>query len=198
MLQHQKPESGEQAPNQAGALPAGAAGAPQLTSDELSDLLSTAIARQEGEARYGDVATLDDALEIARQLNIPEQHVVAAAEELRARKVQEAEHRLTLEQRTLRKRAIKAGRGRAFTTGTVLAAVAGVAASFFTGVFAWLALPVVAAAYLAARWLFIPVSDEEADRTELPPAAGQCRVCGRPAHTPQATFCEEHRFKPGE
>jgi hypothetical protein len=163
----------------------------QLTEDELQELLTDAIARQGEAQRRQDVShtlsTLDDALEIARQLNVPEEHVRAAAAEIHKRRLRERRRQLVRERR---RADFLAALG--LLVGVALV-VAVVGASLAALIFLMLAL--IPVAVLGWRWLRAPVTDEEADRTELPPIPGKCRVCWRDAHTPQATFCEEHRYK---
>ena len=56
----------------------------RLTEDELHGLLGEAMARQDA-ARTGAAYTLEDALKVARELDIPVEHVHAAAERWRRR-----------------------------------------------------------------------------------------------------------------
>jgi hypothetical protein len=163
----------------------------RLTTEELTEVLNTAIARQgEVELQAAPPATLEEAVEIARQLNIPEEHVLAAAEEVRRRGM-----------RGRRRAALRRRRA----AGLQLAAAG---AGLFTlaglGLLALSVPPLVAFGPLlvAAVWLFAafrarfaPISDAEADRVELPPVPGECRVCGRPACSANATFCAEHRYR---
>ena len=67
------------------------------------------------------------------------------------------------------------------------------------GVPALLAVPLgvlVAAGVFAVGFLVEMMKRNPAKAAGPPPVAGTCRVCFRPAHTPQSTFCEEHRYKP--
>ena len=72
--------------------------APQesFTHEELAAILREADRRQQTK----DVATLDEALETARELGIDERHMIAAVEKLRAEKAQRAMRRA----RTLQRR----------------------------------------------------------------------------------------------
>lgn len=172
---------------------------PALSAADLSAILDSAIARH-SEALRSDQTTLEEAIDIARQLNIPEEHVIAAAEELRRRKAAEAAEHRQGAGRSLRRARIRAGRRTAFLVASALAAL--FVAPWFFGApdaarptityFLLCALPV---AFFAWRWLISPVSDAQADRVELPLVAGTCRVCQAPASTPQSTFCEEHRYR---
>jgi hypothetical protein len=201
MLQHQ---DGETQGEGSGAQRAGTAGggsdvaSMHLTETELHELLNTAIARHtESPAWEGDLATLEDVKDIARQINVPEEYVIAAAEEMRRRKVREEEERLKALQRPQRRVVVRIRRRTDFIAWAIFAAVGTWLAHALFHL--WLFLPVVVgggiAAFLLARWLFLPVSDEEADRAEMLPVAGTCRVCGKEAYGPLATFCEEHRYK---
>lgn len=171
----------------------------ELSQDEISEILNLAIQRQASAPQAHEQAgTLEQAIEIARQLNVPEEHVLAAAEELRLRKhqAQNAEERAL--QRGWKRRMVRAGRQRNFLASLV-AGVAGGAAMLLAHVHPdLLALLPLALPALSGLRLAMPVSDEEADRVEVPPRAGVCRVCGDEAHTPESTFCDRHRFKPGE
>ncbi|MFN3651544.1 MAG: hypothetical protein ACK47B_18365 [Armatimonadota bacterium] len=161
----------------------------QLSQDDLSRLMSEAIARhgqqQRELERRAEVATLDDALEIARQLDIPAEHVLAIATRM-------------MRERTApqRKQVVKARRRRTFFMA------AGLAAGFLAGavvlqvVPVWLAI-VGAALILAAAGIrmAMPVSDADAEGVELAPRPGVCRVCGDAAQSPASTFCEAHRYR---
>ena len=76
--------------------------------------------------------------------------------------------------------------------------LAGVALGL-VGVTALLAVPLgvlVAAGVFAVGFLAEMMKRNPAKAAGTPPVPGTCRVCFRPAHTPQSTFCEEHRYKP--
>lgn len=172
---------------------------PPLSSADLSAILDSAIARH-SEALRSDQTTLEEAIDIARQLNIPEEHVIAAAEELRRRKIEEAAEQRHGMGRSLRRARIRAGRRTAFLIASALAALLIVPwfldpASPTRPTTGYLILCALPAVFFAWRWLISPVSDAQADRVELPLAAGTCRVCQAPASTPQSTFCEEHRYR---
>jgi hypothetical protein len=190
-LEHQQ-EQQEQAAARAASAPA-----VRLTPEELSLLLDEAIARHsEAERREHDstrLATLDDAIEIAQQLNIPEEHVRSAARTMERRK--------RLEQG---KAAVRRGRRTAFRIGLGIALAAtlldGVLSLFVPGsVMVWMwafqALPAWVVAAVFAWWLSRPVTDAHAERWQPKPVPGECRVCGAEAYSPRATFCEEHRYK---
>lgn len=163
----------------------------RLSQEELSEVLNRAISRQ-GEAQQysGDVTSLDEAMEIARQLNIPEEHVRAAAEELGRTGM-----------RTRKREVVRTRRATGFA---VAGMAAGLAALLTIAVLAlhlplWLGLAPLALTVIwviaAARGRFAPISDAEADRVELPPVPGECRVCGRPAQSSRSTFCDLHQYR---
>jgi hypothetical protein len=167
----------------------------KFTQDELSELLSSAISRHGDASRraeqFSTLASMDDALEIARSLGIPEEHVHEAARELQRRQF-----------RGKRREQVRAKRRAAFLASIFLMIpIAGIASLMLGRITAAVAvvmlllcaLPVLLTAW---RWLAAPVTDEEADREELPATAGACRVCGRPSYAANATFCEEHRYRP--
>jgi len=75
--------------------------------------------------------------------------------------------------------------------------VAGVGLALF-GVTALFAVPVgvlVAAGVFGVGFLSEMMKRNPVKAAGPPPVAGTCRVCFRPAHTPQSTFCDEHRYK---
>src|SRR5262249_37659529 len=172
-LEHQSGESGRQ-----GTPPA----ALELTGDELARVLRTAIQRQGATPPAGEVTTPADALEIARQLNIPEAEGMAAAEAPRREKELAA-------LRPQRRAAVRAGRRNAFFAALVGCGVLGGIVTALSGIVLWLILGLALAAIACFRWLFVPISDAEADRVELMPVARGCRVRGKAAITPRAAVC---------
>ena len=70
-----------------------------LSEEELSQILKEASSR-ESRPTQKDVATVDGALEAARELGIPDEHVLAAIDKLRAQK----SRRATLKSVMLRRR----------------------------------------------------------------------------------------------
>lgn len=160
----------------------------RLSYEELTAVLNDAIARHsEAERQTERPASLEDALDVARQLAIPEEHVIAAARELQRRRVRELRRAAARERR---KAPFLAALGLAAAIGLVVALVrpslGGLVSVLLVG---------LTALYLGWRWKVAPVSDTEADRTELPPMPGHCRVCGSEATTPRATFCTEHEYR---
>jgi hypothetical protein len=167
--------------------------AARFSEAELSAVLDRALERQrESDARQQEFAarptTLEDALEIARSLNLPEEHVRAAAEEIVRRRHRDG--RIPLVKARRKKQAIVAP-----VALGVLGLLFGVGSSAGTLGMALLGLLVLPVGYLWWCWLAAPVAEAEADRTEPLPVAGTCRVCGEPAVTPRSTFCEAHRYK---
>jgi hypothetical protein len=159
-----------------------------LTPDELQEVLRSAISRQSGSYEPREqLSTLEEAIEIARQAGVEEEHVVRAAADLQ-------QHRL----RGV-KRAVARSR-RAMQLVLYVPLALGMSLfGLFLGLPWWLALFF----WLPLAWLgwrvTQPVTDAEADRIELPPEAGVCRVCGAPAHSPRATFCRAHQYRaPGQ
>ncbi|HTE19897.1 MAG TPA: hypothetical protein VK689_16150, partial [Armatimonadota bacterium] len=162
-----------------------------LTPDELQDVMSDAISRHSDAERrreeHSTLATVEDALEIARTLNIPEEHVRAAVADRQR-------HKLRAERRAAARRS----RGNAFMLALALSApvlLFSLRGGVLRGGLVIVLLLALVNAFLAWRWLAAPVTDAEADRVELMPVPGKCRVCGAPAYTPRATFCEAHRYK---
>jgi hypothetical protein len=73
----------------------------RLTHEELSAVLDGAIARQSHSTRaQGPLSTLDDAVEVAAQLDIPREHVLAALGELQQRKLRQARRAAMRRRRT--------------------------------------------------------------------------------------------------
>jgi len=160
----------------------------RLTHDELTAVLNDAIARHsEAERRAERPTTLEDALDVARQLDIPDEHVLAAAQELQRRRVRELRRQVA---RDRRKAPFLAASGFAVGIGMVVALVRPSLGGLVS-----VLLVMLPALYLGWRWKLAPVSDAEADRTELPPVPGQCRVCGSTSATPRSTFCTEHEYR---
>ena len=156
-----------------------------LSGDELTAVLQEA-SRLQGEAlkQESEVPALKsggDVFALAEELGIPEEHVRAA---------------LAAQQR--RKQSTGGGTARSLLVAGAAGLLAGVGLALF-GVPALLAIPlaaVVAAAAFAVGFTAAMMKRYPAKAAGPPPVAGTCRVCFRPAHTPQSTFCEEHRYKP--
>lgn len=156
-----------------------------LSGDELTAVLQEA-SRLQGEALKQEAETpalkgTGDVFAIAEELGIPEEHVRAALA-------------------TQRRKREATGTGVA--TWLLAAGASGVVAGVALGLVglpALLAAPVglvVAAGVFGIGLLVELAKRNPAKAAGPPPVAGTCRVCFRPAHTPQSTFCEEHRYKP--
>jgi hypothetical protein len=160
----------------------------RLTQDELTALLNEAISRHSAAERQAEtVTTLDDALDIARQLSIPEEHVRAAAGEIHKRRGREQRRAIVKQRRQSALIAALAILGAITLVVVLVQPTLGGAISAMIA-----ALPAV---YLATR-MAAPITDEEADRVELPPVPGRCRICGAEATTPRSTFCSQHQYQP--
>lgn len=160
----------------------------RLSHDELTAVLNDAIARQSAaERQVEQPASLEDALEVARQLAIPEEHVLAAAHELHNRRARELKRQVARGRR-------KAPFLAAVSLAVVIALVVALVRPSIGGLISVI-LVALPALYLGWRWKAAPVTDAEADRTELPPTPGHCRVCGATATTPRSTFCTEHEYR---
>lgn len=160
----------------------------KLSDDEMSTLLNDAIARHSDSQRtVAPSGTLEDALEIARQLDIPEEHVMAAAREVQLRRLREVRREIARRQR-------KGPFIAALAIALAIAAVVVLVKPAIGGILSAL-LAFLPALYLGWRWLAAPVTDADADGVELPPVPGACRVCGASATTPRSTFCAEHEYR---
>ena len=156
----------------------------ELSSKELAAVLQEASRRQGQELKQAGASSLsrvEDAFALAEELGIPEEHVRAA---------------LLSQQRK------KASAGGGVFKSLALAAVGGVVTAvglMLLGLPGLLALPaaaLVGAGVFAVAFLAEMMKRNPAKAAGPPPVPGTCRVCFRPAHTPQSTFCDEHRYKP--
>jgi hypothetical protein len=156
-----------------------------LSGDELTAVLQEA-SRLQGEAlkQESEIPALKsegNVFAIAEELGIPEAHVRAALATQRQKK-QESGGGVVVP----------------FLAAGAAGLVAGVGLALI-GVTALLAVPVgvlVAAGVFGVAFLAQMMKKNPAKAAGPPPVPGTCRVCFRPAHTPQSTFCEEHRYKP--
>ena len=156
-----------------------------LSGNELTAVLQEA-SRLQGEAlkQVSEVPSLrseGNVFAIAEELGIPEEHVRAA---------------LAAQQR--KKNATGGGLTMPLLAALAAGLLAGVALGL-VGVTALLAVPLgvlVAASVFGAGFLAEMMKRNPAKSAGPPPVPGTCRVCFRPAHTPQSTFCDEHRYKP--
>lgn len=167
-------------------------GSVKLSPDELQAVMNDAIRRAGQAERAADpldrkVLTVEDAIGIGRDLNIPEEHVRAAvADRQRAKLRVQRREMVQLQRRTSFFVALVGA------VGLSILAALGAANGFLivVGVLFW-----AAALVQGWRWKLAPISDQEADRADVLPVAGTCRVCGAPAYNERATFCEQHRYK---
>jgi hypothetical protein len=158
-----------------------------LSQEDLGEILREARAGTEAEVAAPETAalTVENAVEIARELGLEEEQVRKAAGTVYRRRL-----------RPERRAAIRARRRTAFLGSAVVAALGiGAAALAIPGALPGLLAILAVPAVLAWRWLAAPISDQEADALELPPVPGLCRVCGLPAQAPNSTFCGVHRYR---
>ena len=154
----------------------------QLDSKELAEVLQEA-SRRHGEAIKSDDAgrdltSVDDAYALAEELGIPVEHVRAALAARESRKAASA------------------------VPGTILVATAGAALTAaglaVAGLPLLLAIPaglLVGGVMAVAGFIAGAMKRNPQKQSGPAPVPGTCRVCFRPAHTPESTFCEEHRYK---
>jgi hypothetical protein len=171
---NQQLEQARRAQTQSGGTP--------LSSKELTEVLQEA-SRRHGEAIKNeetgrDLTSVDDAYAVAEELGIPVEHVRAALASQESRKAKSA------------------------IPGTIVVAVAGAAVT--AGALIFLSLsPFLAVAGGIGVGLVVTVAGfivgamkrNPQKQSGPAPVPGTCRICFRPAHTPESTFCEEHRYK---
>jgi hypothetical protein len=154
----------------------------RLSSEELAAVLQDASRRQgeaiKNEDATRDLSTVDDAYAVAEELGIPAEHVRAA---LASR---------------------QSGKAGSVVPGTLILAVGGAAvtaaALYLLGVPWLIFIPggIAAGVVIAAAGLIAAAMRRNPQKLSgPPPVPGTCRVCFKPAHTPESTFCEEHRHK---
>lgn len=154
----------------------------QLSSKELAEVVQEA-SRRHGEAIKNDdagrdLASVDDAYAVAEELGIPVEHVRAALASRESRKAKSA------------------------VPGTVVFSIAGAVVT--AGALMLVGLPLFvgvaggigAGMMIAIAGFIVGAMRRNPQKQEGPsPVPGTCRVCFRPAHAPESTFCEEHRYK---
>lgn len=158
------------------------------SQEEISAILEAAQARSNSDPSAAlDLpyrGGIEDALEVARSLNIPEEHVQAAAREILARRRAGA-----VQQRKAAPAWAMAAAGLLVGAGAIWFMRAPFWSPF------WLKLLVIGLA-AGAIWALIKLAQHGASiPVEQLPVAGVCRVCGQPAYNERATFCEEHRYR---
>ena len=156
----------------------------ELSSKELAEVIQEASRRQ-GQALERDGAQsltrVDDAFALAEESRDPGEHVRAALAAQQKKKLSMGAGSRLLS-------FVAAG------VGGVLAAV-GLKLLGLPSLLAVLIAAAVAAGILTVALIAAMMKRYPAQATGAPPVPGTCRVCFRPAHTPQSTFCEEHRYK---
>jgi hypothetical protein len=156
-----------------------------LSGDELTAVLQEA-SRLQGEALKQETeipspTSESNVFALAEELGIPEEHVRAA---------------LAAQQQK------KQSAGGGTVKSLVVAGAGGLLGGLgllLVGVPALLAVPLaalIAAGVFAVGFIAAMMRRHPAKASGPPPVAGTCRVCFRPAHTPQSTFCDEHRYRP--
>jgi len=152
-----------------------------LTTSDLAEVLREASRIQESR----ELATLDQALETARELGIDEKHVVAAAEKVQREKARRARLRTV----TRRRRAEFLhffGLMLVISTFVLVAAGAPPAQMTLFGMS-------IAAFIMAVKWAQAWAAEKKPDLVGsdgMEP--GDCRVCGRAATSPRGHYCREH------
>lgn len=156
----------------------------ELSSKELAEVIQEASRRQ-GQALEGEGAQslnrVDDAFALAEELGIPEEHVRAALAAQQKKKLSMGAGSRLLS-------FVAAGAGGVF-------AAVGLKLLGLPALLAVLVAAAVAAGILTVALIAAMMKRYPAQATGAPPVPGTCRVCFRPAHTPQSTFCDEHRYK---
>jgi hypothetical protein len=157
----------------------------ELSSDELTAVLQEA-SRLQGEALKQETEIPSPTSEtnvfaLAEELGIPEKHVRVA---------------LATQQQK------KQSAGGGSVKSLVVAGAGGLLGGLglmLVGAPALLAVPLaalIAGGIFAVGFIAAMMRRHPAKVSGPPPVPGTCRVCFRPAHTPQSTFCDEHRNKP--
>lgn len=162
-----------------------------LSADELAAVIKEAARRQGDDLkREGttSVTTMDDAYALARELGIPEEYVTEAAGDLESRRFMESQ--------------IGRLRGRRLVQFVVWLGIGiGVVAAASLLNLGWLAFLLAAGVaglivlVALVRWLSVAMGGADLKQIGPAPVPGRCRVCGRPAVTPESTFCEDHRYR---
>ena len=157
----------------------------ELSSDELTAVLQEA-SRLQGEAlkQESEIPSLkseSNVFALAEELGIPEEHV-----------------RVALAAQQQKKQSAGGGAVRSLVVAGAGGLLGGLGL-VLVGIPALLAVPLaalLAAGIFAVGYIAAMMRRHPAKASGPPPVAGTCRVCFRPAHTPQSTFCDEHRYKP--
>jgi hypothetical protein len=156
---------------------------PELSSDDITAVVQEASRLHGQEIKQHGAPSLtrvEDAFALAEELGIPEEHVRAA---LAQRKEQKS---------------VAAG---GFFRPLLFGAAGGLGATVLLTLLGSPLLVSILLGALAAGGVFgiaalVDLMKRNPQKSDGPaPVPGTCRVCFRPAHTPQSTFCEEHRYK---
>jgi hypothetical protein len=156
---------------------------PELSSDDITAVVQEASRLHGQEIKQQGAPSLtrvEDAFALAEELGIPEEHVRAAL----ARRQEQ--------------KSIAAG---GFARPLLFGAAGGVGTAVLLTLAGSPLLVTVLVAAVVAGGIFgiaalVDLMKRNPQKSEGPaPVPGTCRVCFRPAHTPQSTVCEEHRYK---
>ncbi|MBL8111777.1 MAG: hypothetical protein JNK60_02750 [Acidobacteria bacterium] len=163
--------------------PRPASASPELSSDDITAVVQEASRLHGQEIKQQGAPSLtrvEDAFALAEELGIPEEHVRAAL----ARRQEQ--------------KSIAAG---GFARPLLFGAAGGLGTAVLLTLAGSPLLVTVLVAAVVAGGIFgiaalVDLMKRNPQKSEGPaPVPGTCRVCFRPAHTPQSTFCEEHRYK---
>jgi hypothetical protein len=155
-----------------------------FTPDELTALLQQASQLDARKVEQSHPVSLADALQTARDLGIPEEHVLMAAEDLKRSKVKVARRRHAL-----------VSRRNAFIRFLFITLSVSIGMLLMSGlhtalvIFAAMSIPLL---LLGSRWIMARIDPTEGGHSG--PEPGVCRVCGRTAWNPNATFCTLHKI----
>lgn len=153
-----------------------------LTQEELARILQEASSRNAPATR--DVTTVDGALEAARELGIPDEHLLEAVDRLRAEKSRRVQLKGVVGRR--RDAALRY-LGVTLLTTSIVAVTASPKVALIVLVSMLLPLFKLGFAYYQAR---AAMHDPHA---VLEPIEGECRVCAKPAVSKRGRYCADHR-----
>lgn len=154
-----------------------------FSQDELTALLQQASQLDSRKVAETHPVSLADALQTARDLGIPEENVLMAADDLKRAKFL----------RTRRSNAIRMRRNH-FIRFLFLALAISIGITFTSSLHAGLAVLAamsIPLLIIGSRWATAAMG---ADETSDHPVAGVCRICGATAWNPNATFCNQHKL----
>ena len=154
-----------------------------FSPDELTELLKNASSLDTSRVAGKHPASLADAMQTARELGIPEEHLLIAAEDMKRQKVRKAKRSIALFRR----------RRETMRYLTTMIAVSGgvglMSGSLHTAfvLFACMSIPLIG---MIIRWLTAVFDTDK----EPAAATGMCRVCGAIAWNENATYCSKHKL----